>query len=241
MSRWVVACCLLLAGLVYWRDANQALFLMLHHAAALLPAVVWRLLSMFGEWPLVIGALLLLAQRQPERLPQLIMAVLVAIAAAILLKAGFAQPRPSLVLPPGSVRLLDVLPGNAAFPSGHAIAAALLAGVLAQGRGVWQQGGLFLAVLLVCWSRIAIGVHWPLDVLVGAALGWAVAALFWRVVAEGWPQRLTRRVLQLLAWVLLVFCVVQVWRVQPNEAYLLFNALAGVAALVVLRQKENGA
>ncbi|MFC3533479.1 hypothetical protein ACFOLG_14960 [Vogesella facilis] len=48
---------------------NQALFLVLHHAAQSLPAVLWRLLSMAGEWTLVVALLLWRAARLPELLP----------------------------------------------------------------------------------------------------------------------------------------------------------------------------
>nr|WP_280954942.1 phosphatase PAP2 family protein [Paludibacterium denitrificans] len=49
----------------------------------------------------------------------------------MLLKTGLAVPRPSWVLPTGAVQLLDVVPASGAFPSGHAVAAAVLATALA--------------------------------------------------------------------------------------------------------------
>ncbi|MDC7708760.1 phosphatase PAP2 family protein [Vogesella indigofera] len=241
MSRGFVVSCALLALLLLLSGGNQALFLQLHHAGAVLPPVMWRLLSMFGEWSLVIAALLLLAQRRPQCLPGLVAAVLLGIASAILLKAAFAVPRPFLVLPAGSVRLLDVLPANGAFPSGHAIAGALLAGVLAQGRRWWWQAGLMGLVLLVCWSRIAIGVHWPLDVLVGAALGWAIALFCVRRSWRAWSPAWTWRLLHGLGLVLLLYSGWKLWRTPPNEAYVLFNLLALLAALQLLRPKKNGA
>jgi undecaprenyl-diphosphatase len=219
-----------LALLLLLSGQNQALFLQLHHAGAVLPALLWRLLSMFGEWSLVIAALLLLAQRRPPLLPSLVVAVLLGIGSAILLKAAFAVPRPFLVLPAGSVRLLDVLP-----------ASALLAGVLAQGRRWGWQAGLMGLVLLVCWSRIAIGVHWPLDVLVGAALGWAIALFCVRRQWPAWPTAWTPALLRSLGLVLLLYSGWKLWRSPPNEAYVLFNLLTLLAALQLLRPKKNGA
>lgn len=241
MSRGFVAACALLALLLLLSGGNQTLFLQLHHAGAVLPPVMWRLLSMFGEWSLVIAALLLLAQRRPSLFPSLVAAVLLGIASAILFKAAFAVPRPFLVLPAGSVRLLDVLPANGAFPSGHAIAGALLAGVLAQGRRWWWQAGLMGLVLLVCWSRIAIGVHWPLDLLVGAALGWAIAWGCLRRQWPAWPPAWTPMLLRALALVLLLYSAWKLWRSPPNEAYVLFNLLTLLAALQLLRPNKNGA
>lgn len=241
MSRGFVAACGVLALLLLLSGRNQALFLQLHHAGAVLPALLWRLLSMFGEWSLVIAALLLLAQRRPQCLPSLVVAVLLGIGSAILLKAAFAVPRPFLVLPAGSVQLLDVLPANGAFPSGHAIASALLAGVLVQGRRWGWQAGLMGLVLLVCWSRIAIGVHWPLDVLVGAALGWAIALFCVRRQWPAWPAAWTPPLLRGLGLVLLLYSGWKLWSQSPNEAYVLFNLLTSLAALQLLRPKKNGA
>ena len=68
MSRGFVAVCALLALLLLLSGGNQVLFLQLHHAGAVLPAVFWRLLSMLGEWSLVIAALLLLAALTPDTL-----------------------------------------------------------------------------------------------------------------------------------------------------------------------------
>ncbi|MGD2057988.1 MAG: phosphatase PAP2 family protein [Anaerolineales bacterium] len=63
------------------------------------------------------------------------------------------------------------------FPSGHAARAALLA-VLTVGLGP-----LWLAVILVLWAplvslaRVAMGLHYPTDVLAGGALGFVVGLI----------------------------------------------------------------
>jgi undecaprenyl-diphosphatase len=62
---------------------------------------------------------------------------------------------------------------GSSFPSGHAatsVAGAIVLGFLL-GRWGWALGILAAAV---CFSRVYIGVHYPLDVLAGALLGAAV-------------------------------------------------------------------
>ncbi|WP_052390713.1 phosphatase PAP2 family protein [Streptomyces sp. NRRL B-24484] len=83
---------------------------------------------------------------------------------------------------------------GAAFPAGHAMASAVTCAALVAlawplagraGRS-WAVGAAALAVLAVGWSRIALGVHWPSDVLAGwlaaaALLGWVTVAVeLWR-------------------------------------------------------------
>lgn len=226
-----------LALLVWLTGVNQSCFITLHHALAVVPGVVWRLLSMAGEWTLVIGVLLLLAARQPALLPRMLVLGLAGVLASIALKAGFDVLRPPLVLPAGTVNLLDVLPGNRSFPSGHAVAVAVLAGALMPRRSLAAQLGMVLLALLVCLSRLAIGVHWPLDVLAGAACGFALAHVAGQVHKSSWPAALLLQAVKALALVLLAVTVWKLGQGRPNEAYVLYNLITLALCAVVLRGK----
>jgi undecaprenyl-diphosphatase len=85
------------------------------------------------------------------------------------------RPRP-YEAHPASDHLLSVPSPDPSFPSDHAAAAFAIAfAVLAFSR----RGGLvFLAAAtLIGLSRIALGMHYPSDVVAGAFVGWAAAAL----------------------------------------------------------------
>lgn len=226
-----------LALLVWQLDVNQPLFVSLHHALAVMPGVLWRLLSMAGEWTLVIGVLLGLAAHQPARLPRMVMLGLGGVMASIWLKAGFDVLRPPLLLPVGTVTLLDVLPTNRSFPSGHAIAVGVLAGVLMTKRSLHSQFGLAVLAVLVCLSRIAIGVHWPLDVLAGAAAGFALTVMAERVGKSTLPPALLLQVCKALALILVVVTVAKLWHARPNESYVLYNLITlGLCGWVLRRR-----
>lgn len=181
------------AALAAWPQANRQLFLFLHPLLHHLPAPLWRFFSVFGDWPTALALMLAMCWREPRRLPALIAGGAAAIALAASLKAGFAVPRPPQVLPQGMVDLLDRLPGNGSFPSGHAMASAALATFAWRGIG-WGRAAAWLPLAgLVMLSRIAIGVHWPLDLTVGALLGWGAMRLALRFAwPDGWPRDIAR-------------------------------------------------
>lgn len=88
------------------------------------------------------------------------------------LKYGFDLPRP-FASDPGLVSdAARATAGGPSLPSGHAqMSATLWAGIAAQVRrpAVWVAAVLLIA--LIAGSRLALGVHTPLDVIVGVLLG----------------------------------------------------------------------
>ena len=88
-----------------------------------------------------------------------------------LLKGTFARPRPIAVLL--DARVLVESGAGYSFPSGHATLAFAVAFVFAAKYPKFRYP-LFALAALVALSRIYIGMHFPSDVLAGAALGSAV-------------------------------------------------------------------
>lgn len=85
-----------------------------------------------------------------------------------LLKARLERDRPPLANP--EPEPLVGLPATNSFPSGHTTVGFACATVLALAvpRLRWP---LFMLAALIAFSRVYVGVHYPLDVLAGALVG----------------------------------------------------------------------
>jgi undecaprenyl-diphosphatase len=125
--------------------------------------------------------------RQPGLLALVTAGVLTADMLALGLKLAFGRDRP-YVAHPHPEPLLGT-PLDLSFPSGHAATA--FAGVTILAAFAPRLGpALLVLAALVAWSRVYVGVHYPLDVLVGALLGTAVGLVF--VYVTRWRRRAAR-------------------------------------------------
>jgi undecaprenyl-diphosphatase len=102
----------------------------------------------------------------------------VALAIGAVLSHLVDRARP-FVSDPGGVHRFTHHAADAGFPSDHATASFAIATAIVLRNRRWGIVALALATLLSL-TRVAIGVHYPSDVLAGAALGGATALALWQ-------------------------------------------------------------
>ncbi len=191
---WAVPPLLLLMGAPLWLHSFEpGMFLYLNALCAPVSALVWTGLSLLGNAWGVLGVtapLLLCA-------PRMVWAWLCAAPFAIVFarggKAWIESPRPAAVVDNTQMRVVGELLHNVSMPSGHTLTAfAVAAGMyfaLPVGRR-WRFGWLFALAAGTGLSRIAVGAHWPGDVVVGAALGVLAGLLGQFVLRRVGPQHM---------------------------------------------------
>ncbi len=167
-------------------DAALRVWLASHHTSALDWVMVE--LSDIGAqarvW-FVLGAVLVLWR--PER-AQGVWQMALAIGLSVLLvdvvtKPAIARMRPFQDVV--DVRVIGARPNTYSFPSGHAANA--FAGGMALAR-IWPgaRAGLWALAALIAFSRVYVGVHYPLDVIAGAIVGMLAAGFV--IGGTVWPD-----------------------------------------------------
>jgi undecaprenyl-diphosphatase len=161
---------------------DQAWFLAINGLAAATPAI-GAAADIIGKYAIALYPLLLLglwirpSSNAEQRRRVLLIALCAAIAALVvnaLLNAVFPRPRPFLVLP---AHVLGTRPHDPSFPSDHtAFTSAVAVTLWIGGDTIWGALGVFGA-LVIGTSRIAMGVHYPTDILGGVLVGGTCALI----------------------------------------------------------------
>jgi undecaprenyl-diphosphatase len=142
----------------------------------------------YGAIWIALGIALAVVRRRWELAVLVIAAVAVADLAATILKDATHRRRPPLVYPEPKPLVAD--PHSSAFPSGHA-ATALAGATMLAFAFPRAAPAFYVLAAAIAYSRVYVGVHWPLDVIAGALVGVATALLLRAAVR--WRSSSARR------------------------------------------------
>lgn len=171
------------AGALNWTPLGRGLDRRIFLAINRLPAVpeldwlMWSVTHLGSAWAGVAVLAFAIQVHQP-RFGQVTALSLVTIGIVIgVTKALTQRRRPFTELK--SVRVVGLRPADLSYPSGHTAMAFNVATLMTLGLPLaWPvRAGLYAVATAVGYSRLHLGVHFPLDVLSGAFLGtgWGLA------------------------------------------------------------------
>jgi membrane-associated phospholipid phosphatase len=174
-TAWTLAAALAYAAIavwLYWHGGYHAGFAPLNAWGRTLPDPVWQWLTVLGDERIAFVLPLFFARHRPRIFWTLICAGLVATAYSRGLKPLVDALRPPAVLPADALHLIGEAHRRLSFPSGHSAVAGVLFGTLAYyANGVDRRLLLLGIAAATAISRVAVGVHWPVDVAAGLAGG----------------------------------------------------------------------
>ena len=175
---------------------DRALFLFINGLAGKVPIIDGLFRGISNDYFAVIGSCLILiwlwfgtrdaARRQINQKTVLTAAISIGLTSLLVLICNqfYFRARPFNELPPGSVHLLFYRPTDSSFPSNlAAVLFAIAIPILIKNK---VYGSVLLAMaVLGSFGRIFIGIHYPLDVLGGAAFGavgaWLAFGAIWLI------------------------------------------------------------
>ncbi|EKD81068.1 MAG: Membrane-associated phospholipid phosphatase, partial [uncultured bacterium] len=88
-------------------------------------------------------------------------------------------------------RLLLPMKTSKSFPSNHAANTAAFATAMIIMCGIKTGWPFIVLAFLVGYSRVYVGVHFPLDVAVGWFCGFLIALIICRIIRKKWPAPLS--------------------------------------------------
>jgi membrane-associated phospholipid phosphatase len=205
------------------------------------PVATWQYLTLLGDTMVLLCLLAPLLLYRPVWVYGLICAIPLGGFFSIVLKNLFNAPRPGDVLPLHEFHtILPTLSGHS-FPSGHSITAFAFAAVIwsslrEEPNDFYKRSiqTLTLAIAIgIAYSRIALGVHWPLDVVGGACMGWLAGLsgdMLVRRYASFWDRPVA---LGVSLSVLMIVAIYLGWNVQRYQEgwYLIMASVASVAGV----------
>jgi len=162
-------------------------FLQINAILSQFPVLIYNL-TQLGDALIFLSLLSLFVIYAPKLWEALLSASLVSAVFSNVFKSLFAVPRPAAMFDPTSFTIIGkTLTGHNSLPSGHSITIFTILTVLLFSfmptkltRKILWTTGIILAGLLLVFTRVGVGAHYPLDVLTGSIIGYisGLAGLF---------------------------------------------------------------
>lgn len=214
-------------------------FLQINAGLSQFPIVIYNL-TQLGDALIFLSLLSLLLMYAPKLWEALISASLVSAIFSNVLKNLFAVPRPAAVFDPASFTIIGkTLSGHNSLPSGHSITVFTILTVLLFSfmptklpRKILWSMFIILAGLLLVFTRVGVGAHYPLDVLTGSIIGYisGLAGLFFCRNYKLW-QWINDKKFYPIFIVLFLVCFIVITKKVLHEPLLIFYLTLGALAL----------
>jgi len=147
-------------------------FLPLNALGEHIPRFLLHTITSFGNGMFLLAIALALGCKNPRFLFAVLIAAIIGGITSKLLKGHFDALRPPAIMAEHAFHLADNAFKYDSFPSGHTLTAFLFASVCSCFlQRIWITVVLLALATLVGFTRITLGIHWPIDTFAGGILG----------------------------------------------------------------------
>lgn len=174
------------------------IFLLINQNARVLTDTIWVFFNLFGNGWFVFALTAPLLIIAPRLIVAGVIAGAITGAMSRILKLSLSFPRPASVLDPSSFYILGKPLTSLSMPSGHTLTAFSLATALYFSSSPEKRkpfAWMFLIAIGTGFARVAVGAHWPADVMAGASIG-----LFGGIIGTTLAQKVPAQFVEPSSW-----------------------------------------
>ena len=180
----------------------------------------------------------------PKLLEALLTSAILSLVGAATLKKLFAMPRPAAIFDNESFVIIGrTLSGNSSFPSGHSIATFVVITILLfafmpqrnKHKVIWSLFMLILG-LVIAFSRVGVGAHYPIDVIVGSTIGYVVTiiGIQLNIKVSCWAWIKNRKYYPIFMLLLTVWSFVIIEKIVANNLPIFYFSLLSLVVSLYL-------
>ncbi len=165
-------------------EIQKKLFYFLNDKLSEFPNLQFNL-TQLGDALIFFPLIIIFLFYTPKLWQGLLTSSIITLLISALLKRTFAVPRPAAMFENDSFVIIGkTLSGRTSLPSGHSITAFMVITILLYAfmpRKIFYKVAWYLLLislgLIIVLSRVAVGAHFPLDVIIGSAIGYIAAII----------------------------------------------------------------
>lgn len=164
---------IILILVIIFSNSNREIFLYINKLANWLNPVIWSNLTILGDTLVALVLFLPWIRKRDDLLWSIFFAAIVSIAISHGLKHFLAMPRPPAIFGQSDITVIGPVYKRHSFPSGHATTIfTIISLIIFKSTNTKFRLFLFFSAILIAISRVAVGVHWPTDIIGGMLTGW---------------------------------------------------------------------
>ena len=228
-------------------DIQKDLFFYLNSKLSEFPRLQFNL-TQLGDVLIFFPLITVFIVYAPRLWEALLTSAIISLIVSATLKKLFSMPRPAAVFDNDSFVIIGrTLSGRTALPSGHSIAAFFVITILLfafmpkknKHKIIWSFFILTLGFVIAI-SRVGVGAHYPLDVVIGSTIGYIVAVIGIKVNNEmNWLARIkTKKYHKLiLIFLLMIWAFLIVEKIIADNLLIFYFSLSSLFVTLYLITK----